>query len=244
MMATLGCMRAYLTRVMFAVLLGGIALGGAVLLEAGSTWAGDTTSQVKPETSTTKKPVPNATYDESQPGADDPRVKEGFAVYKAGDFKKAYDIWLPLAEAGNAEAQFRVGRLYSFGEGRGANFEEAIKWYESAAVLGHTIAMHNLAYILKIGRKAPQNIPKAIKYYTLAAESGYVVSQFGLGITFATVESPYRDFGAAYKWLYISMKNGHGEAMDTIRDLNRFASAEDRNAGVERMREWFKSHPR
>ncbi len=238
-MSTLGCMRTHLTRMVFVGALG-MVLASAALVMPQVSWADGT----KTEANTPENSVPNANYDESQPGADDPSVKEAFAAYKAGDFKKAYDTWLPLAEAGNAEAQFRVGRLYSFGESADKDGDKAVHWYKNAASLGHTIAMHNLAYILKVGEKVGRDVDEAIIYYTLAAESGYVISQFGLGITFATLEDKYRNFSLAYKWLYIAMKNGHIEAMDTIRDLNQFATTEERNEGLERMHEWFENHSR
>jgi len=231
-------MRTNLTRMVFVEALG-MALASAALMTPQVSWADGT----KADASTPESPVPNATYDESQPDADVPRVKEGFAAYKAGDFMKAYDIWLPLAKAGNAEAQFRVGRLYDFGEAVDTNVVKIIHWYSKAASLMHTVAMHNLAYHFKSSEGGNRSIKKALKYYSMAAESGDVISQYGFAISLATADPPYRDFSAAYKWLYIAMKNGHDEAMDTIHDLNRFASSEERNAGLEGMREWFQAHP-
>ena len=142
-MATLGCMRDCLTRMIFAGVLG-IAFGGAALTMSPAAWA----DEIKVDAVSPESPVPNATYDESQPGANDPRVKEGFTTYKAGDFKKAYDIWLPLAEAGNAEAQFRVGRLYDFGEGIEPDKKLTMKSYERSSKKMHLSGIYNLAFIL------------------------------------------------------------------------------------------------
>jgi TPR repeat protein len=92
-----------------------------------------------------------ATYDETQPGADDPRVKEGIAAYQAGDFKKAYDIWLPLAEAGNAEAQYRMGRYYDRAEGKQKNIKMAKLYLEKAAAKKHSIAINGLGIMYDSG---------------------------------------------------------------------------------------------
>ena len=69
----------------------------------------------------------------------------GQAAYDRGDFNAAYNEWLPLAEAGDAEAQFRVGRLYDVGEGRPADWPKAVKWYEKAFEQGNVKAAFNLA---------------------------------------------------------------------------------------------------
>lgn len=39
------------------------------------------------------------------------------AAHEARDHKRALALWLPLDEAGHAEAQYRVGRLHEEGEG-------------------------------------------------------------------------------------------------------------------------------
>lgn len=239
MMATLGCMRDYLTRMVSVGMLG-MALGGAALMVSPAAWA----NEIKTDAASSESPVPNATYDESQPGANDPSVKEGFAAYQAGDFKEAYDIWLPLAEAGNAEAQFRVGRLHSRGEGTAKSGKIAIFWYELAIQMNHSSAAFNLGVIYRRGKLVSQNIKLAEKYYLISSMLGDVDAQFNLGILYAISDPPHQDFVEAYKWFYISIRNGDVEAMDAISDLNKFASLEQRHLGLKRMREWFENHPR
>ncbi|MTI08947.1 SEL1-like repeat protein [Curvivirga aplysinae] len=43
----------------------------------------------------------------------------GKQAYNTGDYKTAYEIWLPLAKAGNDKANIGIGNLYR----RGLNFE-------------------------------------------------------------------------------------------------------------------------
>ena len=45
------------------------------------------------------------------------RLKAGRAAYMAENFAGARDIWLPLAGAGDAEAQAWIGSLYANGDG-------------------------------------------------------------------------------------------------------------------------------
>ena len=39
--------------------------------------------------------------------------EDAVAAYHSGDFQKAFRIWKPLAEQGDARAQFNLGLIYS-----------------------------------------------------------------------------------------------------------------------------------
>ena len=43
--------------------------------------------------------------------------EDGEAAADSGDFKKAIELWRPLAEQGNAAAQYSLGWLYRNGKG-------------------------------------------------------------------------------------------------------------------------------
>ena len=75
--------------------------------------------------------------------ADD--FQDGVHAVEKGDFKTAYKLWLPLAEQGEAAAQYNLGLIlyYYIGDGE-PNYKEAIKWYHFAAEQGHISAQHNL----------------------------------------------------------------------------------------------------
>ena len=53
----------------------------------------------------------------------------GMAAYERGDFTTAMTEWRPLAEAGDPEAQYRVGGLYVFGEGTRRDYEIGVDWF-------------------------------------------------------------------------------------------------------------------
>jgi hypothetical protein len=60
--------------------------------------------------------------DEVSPsGAQDLAVADGVAAYRAGDYATAFALWEPLAEAGDARAQFHLGALYYEGRGVARN---------------------------------------------------------------------------------------------------------------------------
>ncbi len=62
---------------------------------------------------------------------------EAVAAYKRGDYATAIREWRPLAEQGNAKAQFNLGVMYDRGLGVPQDYAEAVKWYRKAAEQGH-----------------------------------------------------------------------------------------------------------
>ncbi len=72
-----------------------------------------------------------------------------------GGNEAALHTFLPLAEAGDVEAQFKLGVIYDRGENVPQHFAEAVKWYRAAAEQGHAEAQLALGrYILGIDEKA------------------------------------------------------------------------------------------
>ena len=49
---------------------------------------------------------------------------DAFNAAKRGNYKTAYKLWLPLAEQGDAYAQYSLGIMYSKGQGVQQNFHK------------------------------------------------------------------------------------------------------------------------
>jgi TPR repeat protein len=63
----------------------------------------------------------------------------------AKEYDKALPIYQRLAEAGNPEAQFRLGEMYWFGDGTTADLNKARLWFEKSAAAGNADAAASLA---------------------------------------------------------------------------------------------------
>ncbi len=96
----------------------------------------------------------------------------GVDAYYKGDFRAAYDSWLPLAEAGDAVAQNSLGALYDHGLGVIEDNAEAARWYEAAANQGMPLAMRNLANQYASGHGVPFDLEMARQWYEKAAALG------------------------------------------------------------------------
>ena len=72
--------------------------------------------------------------------AADTRFEEGVDAYQNNSYQQAFAIFLPLAQAGNVDAQLSVGTMYDRGQGVEQDSQEALKWYQLAAGQGDNIA--------------------------------------------------------------------------------------------------------
>ena len=96
------------------------------------------------------------------------------AAFQRGDYATAERILLPMAEAGNAYAQYRLGMVYAEATGEMRSTEEAAKWYESAALQGQPYAQYKLAILYVKGDGVPKDFVLAHMWFSISA--GHMLS--------------------------------------------------------------------
>lgn len=64
----------------------------------------------------------------------------GLRAWGSGDYAAAAAAFLPAAEAGEAESQYMLGRLYALGDGVPRDFVQSWLWFDRAARRGHAQA--------------------------------------------------------------------------------------------------------
>jgi uncharacterized protein len=133
---------------------------------------------------------------------------QGYAAYKAGDYGAALKEWQPLAEVGNAEAQYAIGRLYHSGKGVTRDYNKAVKWYALAAEKGNTDAQVSLGVLYKVGLGVPYDPKEAIKWLKLATEQGNAIAQHSLAGMYRTGRGVIKDNIMAHMWYSIAASNG------------------------------------
>jgi hypothetical protein len=94
---------------------------------------------------------------------------EGAAAYKRGDYAAAYKEFKPLAEQGDAKAQYNLGVMYSSGQGVSKDYAEAVKWCRKAADQGYADGQYNLGVMYYLGQGLPQDYVQAYMWFDLAA---------------------------------------------------------------------------
>ncbi|HEY8508482.1 MAG TPA: caspase family protein, partial [Steroidobacteraceae bacterium] len=84
-------------------------------------------------------------------------------------YATALQVWLPQANAGDAQAQTYVGEIYEKGLGLPPDYARAAEWYRKAADQGYSRALSNLAYLYEKGLGVPQDAVMALNLYRKAA---------------------------------------------------------------------------
>ena len=143
---------------------------------------------------------------------------EGVAAYERRDYTTAMREFRPLAEQGHADAQYRLGWAYRYGEGVPQDDDEAVKWYRKAAEQGQVEAqlrLGNWSYRCPGGIgwrcrliSANPDYTEAAKWYRLAAEQGNAEAQRSIGAMYAEGQGVPQDYVLAHKWLNLAAAQG------------------------------------
>ena len=99
-------------------------------------------------------------------------LEDGVTAYESGAFVEAMALLLPLAEAGEPEAQFMVGQMHDFGLGVVQDDSAALTWYFTAAKLGHGGAQFGVARMLDSGEGLLQRFVESYAWASIAADQG------------------------------------------------------------------------
>jgi TPR repeat protein len=136
----------------------------------------------------------------------------GLAAKDRGHFATAIRAWLPLAEAGSAEAANNIGHMYEEGLGVAQNYSIAMDWYRKAALQELAQAQHNVALLYYNGYGVAANPREALRWFRLAANQGLAASEYMLGLAHYTGEGVELDYSEARRWFLQSARQGYAAA--------------------------------
>ena len=140
------------------------------------------------------------------------RFEAGIAAKNRGRYQTAFRSWLPLAEAGMAEAQLNIGSLYQNGQGVNTDYAEAMRWYQQAASNGLPQAQVNIGILYFLGLGVDQNFTESINWFELASEQGLAAGTFMLGNAHYNGYGIKKDLVKARALFLSAAKSGYAEA--------------------------------
>jgi TPR repeat protein len=139
-------------------------------------------------------------------------LKEGYDALARKDYATAMKEYRPLAERGNAEAQYRVGRMLEFGQGVPQDKAQGIAWIRKAAAQNHADAQQELGVIYATGDGVKQDDVQAVEWFRKAATQGDAMAQYNLGLMYAKGQGVTKDYAQAIDWWRKSATQGNAEA--------------------------------
>ena len=135
---------------------------------------------------------------------------------KKVDYAESFKWAMKAAEQGHKEGQFRVGVLYSFGEGVDQDYNEAIKWYRKAAEQGLASAQNNLGNCYYDAEGVTPDYTEAVNWYQKAAEQGHSSAQYNLGLMYYEGKGITQSFTEALKWFRKAARRGKVGAQNKL----------------------------
>ncbi|APG63146.1 hypothetical protein LPB140_10495 [Sphingorhabdus lutea] len=99
-------------------------------------------------------------------------VEVGVEAYNKGDYAEAFREFEPLAEQGDARAQYNLGFMYSDGQGVAQDYAMAVKYYRLAADQGKANAQFSLGLRYGLGEGVAQNYLLAHMWLNIASANG------------------------------------------------------------------------
>jgi uncharacterized protein len=155
-------------------------------------------------------------------------VKAGIDAWQRADYPGAVSIWRPLAEGGDADAQFNLGQAYRLGRGVPLDLAAAKIWFERAARSGHLDAETTL------GLLTFQNGDRAggLKWLKQAADQGEPRALLVYGTALYNGDGVTQDRILGYAYVSRSAAQGLEPAQETLNQLNQLMPAADRQKAM------------
>jgi uncharacterized protein len=160
-------------------------------------------------------------------------VKAGIAAWQQANYAGAVAIWRPLAEKGDADAQFNLGQAYRLGRGVKTNLAAAKTWFGRAAAQGHIDAQTTLGLLLF------QNSEQAegLKWLKQAAIKGDPRALLVYGTALINGDGVTQDSVLGYAYVTRSAAQGLEPAKQTLAQLDEILPIADRKRGTSIARD-------
>jgi TPR repeat protein len=162
---------------------------------------------------------------------------DAMTAYDNGDYATALKLLRPMAERGDTNAQYSIGRMYVKGQGVPKDDAEAVKWFRKAneqskalkaynsgdfalafktfqplAAQGQVMAAYILGLMYANGQGVTENYVEALKWLQKAAEQGEAKAQFSVGVIYSKGFGVPQNYAEAFKWYRRSADQGYAIA--------------------------------
>ncbi|MBX3508262.1 tetratricopeptide repeat protein [Parvibaculum sp.] len=147
------------------------------------------------------------------------RFNRGVAAYDAGDFTRAFEIWLPIAQENDLAAMRNVALLLREGKGVEKDPQRALYFFERAGRAGLVSAQVNTAFMYLNGEGTAQDYKTASFWFHAAAVAGVPAARYNLGVLYERGLGVERDPARALAWYALAAQAGHELALKRLTEL-------------------------
>jgi hypothetical protein len=136
-------------------------------------------------------------------------VEDGATAILNKDYATAMRLLRPLAERGDAGAQWLVGGMYDEGQGVQQNSGQAAVWYRKAAEQSDGAAQLDLGVKYLLGDGVPKNYSEAMKWTLMAAKQGKASAQIQMGTIYKHGYGVPQNYILAYMWFDVATHDAY-----------------------------------
>lgn len=155
-------------------------------------------------------------------------VQAGIEAWQKADYKGAVEIWRPLAEGSDADAQFNLGQAYRLGRGVPVNLAAAQTWLTRSAGKGHVDAQTTLGLLLFDSGDREGGV----RWLGSAAELGDPRAMLVYGTALFNGDGIKRNPVLAYAYVSRAAAQGLAPAKSTLEEMDRAIPLAERKQGV------------
>ena|GEM_PF-952197 len=136
--------------------------------------------------------------------------EDGLREYDNKEYIKAIKLFQQVANLGYPKAQYKIGEMYSSGDGITEDRTEALKWYRKAAIQGDAKSQCALGDMLSdLGQKGEPDFKEAFKWYQKAANQGNAEAQTSIGFMYAVGHGVKKNRKESFKWYLKAANQGN-----------------------------------
>ena len=126
---------------------------------------------------------------------------------EAGETERAIGQLVPLAEAGNVDAQHILGSIHEHGIGTAEDYCRALHWYRQSAAQDDTRGLIGLAGLYQLGLCVRKDYREAARYYKRAGDLGDTEAYAVYGALHIDVSGRIYNKRMAFSWANRAWKN-------------------------------------
>lgn len=147
------------------------------------------------------------------------RFNEGLLAHDKGDYARAFEIWLPLAQQDDLAAMRNVALQLKEGRGTEPDATRALYFFERAGRGGLVSAQVNTAFMYLNGEGTAQDYKKASFWFHAAAIGGVPAARYNLAVLYEKGLGVDRDPARALAWYALAAQSGHEMALKRLTEL-------------------------
>ncbi len=169
--------------------------------------------------------------------------EDGVVAYKHREYAQAFNVWLPLAEQGNAQAQVAIALMYMMSYGVQPDEAQAVRWFRKAADQGDARAQYMLGMMYYRGDGVEPNSEAALRWFERAADKGFVESEMELGRLYRDGYGIPQDLIRSYMWFDVASSHGLLGASEGRDEIADSLTPSQVVVAKRLIRNWKQTHP-